>query len=97
MKVYFVATIRNIYTESTRVVGYFKTLEEAKTCVETNSGDIYENGYYKYAVIEDLKPGLYPQCQNPIFYEWFGDNDTGSYKEVSKPKDFESFIGFTIG
>lgn len=96
MKAYFVATIRNIYTNSTRVVGFFDSLEQARNCVESNCGDIYEEGYYNYAVIEELESGIYPACQNPIFYEWFGDKKTGGYREVSKPKEFEGFIGFTI-
>ena len=97
MKVYFVATIRNIDIEGTmgtRVVGYFEDLETAKKCVEENWGDIYENGYYKYAVIEDVEPGLYMSAEaTPIFYKW----KDGKYQEIEKPSELKGIVGFTIG
>lgn len=95
--VYFVATIRNIDVEGTlgtRVVGYFTTPEEAKQCVEENWGDIYEDGYYKYAVIEDVEPGLYTSCEStPIFYKWID----GRYQQIERPVELKGFFGFTIG
>ncbi len=101
MKVYFVATIRNIDIEGTtgsRTVGYFLTKEEAIKCVEENWCDLYEAGYYKYAVIEDVEPGLYTSYNSkPIFFKWSGDIKTGHYKKISKPKELEHIFGFTIG
>ncbi len=97
MKVYFVATIRNINLEGTmgtRTVGYFETLEEARKCVEENWGDIYEEGYYKYAVIEDVEPGIYMSAEsNPIFFKW----KDGKYQEIERPVELKGFFGFTIG
>ena len=97
MKVYFVATIRDIDVEGTmgtRTVGYFEDLETAEKCVKENWEDIYEAGYYKYAVIEDVEPGLYQSCEStPIFFKW----KDGSYQEIDKPKELEPFVGFTIG
>lgn len=97
MKVYFVATIRNIDIEGTtgtRVVGYYEDLETARKCVEENWGDIYEDGYYKYAVIEDVEPGLYRSCDStPIFFKW----EDGGYEEIDKPTELKGFFGFTIG
>ena len=97
MKVYFVATIRNIDIEGTmgtRTVGYFEDLETARKCIEENWGDIYEDGYYKYAVIEDVEPGLYQSCEStPIFFKWID----GKYQEIERPVELEHTFGFTIG
>lgn len=74
LKMYFVATIQDLHStpyplkETTRVVGYFLDLEDAVECVEGNWGDLYEAGYYKYAVIEDVEPGIYQSIHShPLF------------------------------
>ena len=95
--VYFVATIRNIDIEGpigTRVVGYFNTYLDATKCIEENWGDLYEDGYYKYAVIEGVEPGLYKSVESePVFYKWINDR----YTKIEKPVELKSFVGFTIG
>lgn len=97
MKVYFVSTIINIDIEGTigtRTVGYFEDLETARQCIEENWGDIYEDGYYKYAVIEDVEPGLYMSgSATPIFFKWID----GKYQEIEKPAELKGIVGFTIG
>lgn len=97
MELYFVATIRDVDhtgTTGSRTVGYFETLEDARKCVEENWGDIYEHGYYKYAIIEDVGPGLYATCYStPIFFKW----EDGGYKEIERPVELQDMFGFTIG
>ena len=97
MKIYLVATIRDIDVEGTRgsrTVGYFETPEDARKCIEENWGDIYENGYYKYAVIEDAEPGLYSTAESsPIFFKW----KDGGFKEIERPVELQHIFGFTIG
>lgn len=99
MKAYFVATIRDIDiegTRGTRVVGYYTKLKDAKQCIEENWGDIYEDGYYKYAVIEDVQPGLYMSCEStPIFYQW--DKKEKKFKQIDRPSELKGYFGFTIG
>ena len=51
-----------------RAPGYFRKLEEAFDCISHNRGDIFEDGYYNYAVIECIGQGLYPQVQE---IQWF--------------------------
>lgn len=106
MKLYFVATFEDAETKANplnhapdkRIVGYFLDLETAKECVEQNWGDLYEDGYYKYAVIEDVEPGLYRSVSSkPIFYKWVGDIDTGGYIRIRRPKCWKNTWGFTIG
>ena len=79
MEVYFIATYRDIKRNEQgwldtgggrRVVGFYHMFEQADKAVRENWDDIYENGYYKYAVIECCEEGLYPFCTKPIFYKW---------------------------
>ena len=97
MTIYLVATIHCIDEHGlagTRTVGYFETLADAKKAIEKNSCDLSEEGYYKYAVIEDVLPGIYMSIlSNPIFYEWDGEK----YVKIDRPKNAEYFAGFTIG
>lgn len=51
-----------------RAPGYFRKLDEAFECISRNRGDIFEDGYYNYAVIERIGQGLYPQVQE---IQWF--------------------------
>jgi hypothetical protein len=106
MKAYFIGTFRDLYKDDLgwpqlpgmRVVGYYEDLETARKCIEENWCDLYECGYYKYAVIEDIEPGLYQSTEsNPIFFKWEGDEKTGGYKEIERPEILKSTFGFTIG
>lgn len=46
----------------TRCWGWFPKLENAVRTVRWNQTDIFEIGYYKYAVIEESLPGVYGSC-----------------------------------
>ena len=106
MKIYFVATCRDIkkdelgwldYGGAHRVVGFFPDMETARKAVEENWCDLYEDGYYKYAIIEEHEDGLYSICENPVFFKWEGTIKEGGYKEIERPEATKGFFGFTIG
>lgn len=79
---------------STRCVGYYKDLEEAKKVVKNNKCDIFEC-LYEYAVIEKVEEGLY---QLPKEEYWFKINDDfNGYKEIEKPNEFKGWAVFGIG
>jgi hypothetical protein len=72
--VYFVTTLRAGGQES-RTVGYFWKFDDARRAVEENWGDIHEDGYYRYALIEAMSEGLYPtdtigQPERETWYNW---------------------------
>lgn len=92
-QIFLVATYENLDDlRSGRTVGYFTTKKKAAACVKHNLGDIYE-GCYKYAVIEQVKPGLYQYDMNPTFFEW----KNGGYVKIKRPQKWEGICGFTIG
>ena len=107
MKYYFIATYGDIKKDklgwlddggSCRVVGFYEDFATAEKCILENWGDIYEDGYYKYAVIEALEPGLYPTCltPTPVFYKWEGTIKEGGFKKIKRPSATKGFCGFTI-
>lgn len=79
-----------------RTWGWYPTLEEAKEAVERNYADLYEDGYYPQAVIEEICPGVLQGCETPKewWYEWKGTRQKGAYKSWQKPKDFNNIVGF---
>jgi phosphoribosylformylglycinamidine (FGAM) synthase PurS component len=108
MKIYLVATIKDIQsvTESKKVgnygtaeineirtLGYFLTLEEAKYVIKNNVNDIHEN-YYKYAIIEEVSPGLYTSTESKTYwYMW----TLRGYRRIKKPEQLKQLVSFTIG
>jgi len=66
-----------------RAPGYFRKLDEAFDCISRNRGDIFEDGYYNYAVIEQIGQGLYPNIRE---IQWFFYNrGDGSILTVERP------------
>jgi hypothetical protein len=56
-----------------RTPGIFATEAEAKLCVETNLGDIYEFEY-DCAVVEFVPFGLYSLGRVQFWYEWHDES-----------------------
>ena len=77
----------------TRLVGFYKTLERAKECVEGDYAAFAEAGYYNYIVIEGLWEGCYPGLGD---YEWWYKHDWENNKWVSceKPETVGSIVNF---
>lgn len=78
-----------------RCVGIYQHLQNAIFDIGANTYDIYEDGYYPFAVIEELESdsvyGL--DSEGPLKQYWFEWKD-GAYKGCEKPKKFELVVGF---
>ena len=79
---------------STRIVGYYGELETALTAVKENRCDIYENTY-KYAIVEEVFPGLYPFAPNRWVFEY--NRRTGEYNLIDEPPVYLNYANLTIG
>lgn len=90
---YTVTTIQ----ESSRVrcVGWFQTKKDAIEVIVENHGNINECGYYPYAVIEEVKPGLYNFDRKEIWFAW--DFDKQQYIKCDKPDKFMKTICYSMG
>lgn len=91
---YFITSISEKH--GNRCVGYVSKLEEAVDIVENNVCDLWEAGYYPYAVIENIKEGIYQYDQSPLWFKY------DEYEEGYIKSDRPSFIpknqvGFGIG
>jgi hypothetical protein len=79
-----------------RTWGWYPTIEQAKEAVEHNFADLYEDGYYPQAVIEEMHAGVLHGCVTPRewWYQWKGSPEKGAYKPWQKPKEYDKVIGF---
>lgn len=99
--IFTVTTVRdpikcNHPTGYPRTVGWFSQYETAHDCVSENWGDIYEEGYYRFAVIEEFPSGIYQHRINEWWYEW--DIDQGKYILLKETPDyFFQIANFGIG
>lgn len=91
---FFVTTLHDKDIHSTRCVGYYKTLKDAKQCVEENWGHISEFDY-KFAVIEEFPDGIYPHTISEHWYKLVIKDDR--YVECGKPEIYKNTVGFGIG
>ena len=98
--VFFITTIdvadKENKTFTWRTPDFRYSLEDAKAVVEENMCDIFEY-CYKYAVIEELEPYLYPERKNVWWYKW--DNEKEQYCPVetdSTIEILEEMFGGTI-
>src|SRR5262249_27217413 len=53
-----------------RTVGFFWTPEQAEEILVENHGDLDEAGWYRWAVVEAISPGLYPPGQEHQWWEY---------------------------
>lgn len=82
----------------TRSWGWFPSFELAEDTVMTNDGDIYEDGYYNLAVIEEVSWGSLAMSEPRQWYrvEHKGDANYVITK-IDVPEVYERAIGFALG
>ena len=97
---YFVTTLRilNTIVDDCRTVGYFSSYGEAyRLCME-NTYDIFENGYYQYAVITFVEEGMYPNTEEQ---QWFKRNFNGTIDAIleyyRRPEEVGDYRPYIIG
>lgn len=98
---YFIMTIRFIVDgellsiSDYRGVGYFRKWEEAHKKVMDNAGDIFEDGYYNYAVILKIGQGLYPNQREESWYAY--DNMTRGVYTDNRPVHMPNGLPVIVG
>jgi len=96
--IYTITTLRGTIHNGIRCVGFTHELETAIEMVEDNAMDINENGYYHFAVIEKVLPGIYNIELDHIWFKWRKDKEGGpGYVRIDKPDQFKRICGFGIG
>lgn len=77
-----------------RTPGFYHNFDEAEIDVINNACDIWEYTY-NYVVIEELKPGIYPQCVDRHFYKF--NFETKKYDRIPTPEQLNCVTGFSVG
>lgn len=93
---------------STRTVGVFEDIEEARDIVKNNKDDICET-IYNFAVIEEVNMGLYPMLKRePEFYKVTNVTKIGvdgkeiynselTYELIKPPESLQNDLPIAIG
>ena len=85
-------------SRSTTLAGLFKEKEEAISIIVNNVCDLAEDGYYPYALVEQVNYGLYGiGAASPlhVWYRW--DSVAEKYLEIDKrPDDLAVIVQFTL-
>ena len=68
---------------SSRCVGFYYDLNEAKNAIEENRCDLFETCYL-YAVIEESYEGIYPHIEKQLWYKYNLKKE--KYEKCKKPE-----------
>ena len=83
------------------LVGFYRSLDKAKQCVEEDWADFDEAGYYNYVVIERNVEGLYNinGFELDIQTEWWYkfDDDNNKWVVCEKPDWSVGIVGWGLG
>jgi hypothetical protein len=99
-KIYFVTCIQNKkdsenFSEiKSRCWGWFKKQEDAIKYTKLNVTDMAEDGYYNYAVIEEIQEGILQLALNELWLQ-IGE-DKNSFKECEKPEWSKGIVNWSI-
>ena len=93
---YFIATIRtkDRVVDDQRCVGFVRHYSTAHKQIMRNACDIFEDGYYRYAVIVKIGPGLYPDVEEVQWFERYVD---GTIATIDRPKRLDRWYPYVIG
>lgn len=69
-----------------RVWGWYASIHDAEIAILTNATDMFECGYYNYAIIEEVDEGVLPICRNVGMYKAIYDKEHSNDPLVSKVK-----------
>lgn len=93
--IYTITTVRGALQAGSRAVGFFHNVEEAEEALKKNIMDINECGYYPFAVIESVSPGIYMYPRDEFWYKF--NRKTEEYEPCEKPERFKQIIGWSLG
>lgn len=79
---------------SSRLVGWYSEFDMADLSVKCNTLDINET-CYNYALIEEVKWGLYHPAEKRWWYEY--NRGSNEYVPINEPDFIKGCCGFTIG
>lgn len=104
--VFFVAVCSHPKNERSRhrLWGWYTKFEDAEKAVLENHTDIFEDGYYEHAVIEEIPEGVCATAKEVWFYEAvykdepreFGKSYDPVIRRVDRPEWAEGIFNLTL-
>ena len=87
----------NTRTDDKRCLGFFHAYIGAKNSIEKNIGEMHECKY-DYAVIEEVKEGIWQQTLSETWYSWnYEDEKWAQCKKPLKYREFMTTCNFGMG
>lgn len=77
-----------------RTFGFFHEYKEAVQRLHENTCDMHEN-MYKYAVVEEVSPGIHPYSDNRQFFKY--DESRDGFFEIEEPEEVKHLCNFSVG
>ena len=100
VKMYFITTLRVLdkVIDDYRTVGYFSSYRDAYDRVINNTCDIFEDGFYNYAVITFIEEGLYANSVEQQWFKMTRNNEVIAIIEYHKrPEEIGEYKPYIIG
>lgn len=82
----------------TRTWGFFLSLDKAEEAILNNFYDIFEQGYYNYVIVEEIKEGILGKCKKIAWYKL--KNKEKNILKIEKAKELsflKRYIRFWAG
>ena len=73
-------------------LGWFNSKEDATKAIDINDGDIYENGWYDYVMMEEFPIGIFPNAKSEVWFYWSADK----WECCDRPEKINS-VNFGMG
>jgi hypothetical protein len=80
-----------------RTWGWYEKFADAEEVVLLNQTDIFENGYYDMAVIEEMPEGVLAVEENSWWYRATYTKDSLTVEKTERPEKFQQTVCLTIG
>jgi hypothetical protein len=93
--IFAITTVRHALNAGNRTIGYAKTFEDADQWVRENACSMDEEGYYMFAVIEPVEPGIYSLPRTEFWYRWNSEKE--QYEPCGKPERFKQVVCWGLG
>lgn len=99
IKIYTITTIPHDFPfRDSRCLGWFNSCADAFAEVRNNSGDMNEDGHYRYVVIEEVESGIYSFPRKEFWFEWISGTASTGYSILDKkPNRFNNVVCFSMG
>ena len=99
VEMYFITTLRicgNI-VDDCRTIGMKSSYAECYYDIANNAVDMFENGYYQYALISFVDEGFYPSIVEQQWFKYIKEGDITAMSVCERPVEIGDYKPYIIG